>query len=646
MKKLIWSFLLLITLAAIAQAQRLPTGVVPEHYQLTFTPNLQDARFDGDEFIDLRVLKPMTIITLNSAEIKFISATVESHGSTLNAKVTLDDDREQANLILPRTLAVGPARLHIVFTGILNDKLRGFYLSETPTRRYAVSQFEPTDARRAFPCFDEPDKKAAFDITLVVDKGDTAISNEKLVSDTPGPGDHKHTLKFATTKKLSTYLIALLVGDFQCIDGSADGVPIRACATPDKRDQGKFALAAAEYVMHYYDEYFGIQYPFGKLDLIAIPDFEAGAMENAGAITYRESVMLLDPKVATVDNYETVAAVVAHEMAHQWFGDLVTMKWWDNLWLNEGFATWMETKPLTKWKPEWHEELTEVSETNRTLTLDALKNTHPIRQKADTPDEINQQFDGISYGKAASVLRMVEYYVDPELFRKGTQNYLRAHSYGNATAEDFWTAITQASGKPADKIMSSFVVQPGEPLLHVSQESGGLTVSQERFFSDRQLLGTGQQTWTVPVCWRPVAADGRGSCFLLTSGGDQTKAPATAPVFANGFGHGYFRNEYEPAMRDKFSRELESGLNPAERITLLGDEWALVHVGRISISSYLDLLGQLKGEPERQVWSGVLSSLEYVDDKLVSDQDREQFHQFVRNLLKPVYTELGSATDP
>lgn len=645
MKNFFLAFVMVAFSVACA-AQRLPAGIVPEHYQLTFTPNLKDATFSGDEIIDVRLVKPATTIMLNAAEIKFVSATIESHGATLNAKVTTDDDREQANIIAPHMIAAGSARLHIAFTGILNDKLRGFYLSETPKRRYAVTQFESTDARRAFPCFDEPDKKATFDITLIVDKGDTAISNEKLVSDTAGPGDSQHTLKFATTKKLSTYLVALLVGDFQCLDGSADGIPIRACSTPDKKDQGKFALESAEYIMHYYNDYFGIKYPFGKLDLIAIPDFEAGAMENAGAITYRESFMLLDPKVATVDNYELVASVVAHEMAHQWFGDLVTMKWWDNLWLNEGFATWMESKPVAKWKPEWHEELNEVAETSRTLNLDSLKNTRPIRQKAETPAEINELFDGIAYGKAGSVLRMVEHYVGPELFRQGVHNYLLAHSYGNATAEDFWTAITQASNKPADKIMSSFVVQAGEPLLHVSQESGGqISVSQERFFSDRQLLGTTQQVWTVPVCWRAAADGSTSSCFLLQSRGQEEKASGNAPIVANADGHGYYRTEYEPSLRDRLSKQLETGLNPSERIFMLGDEWALMRVGRLSISNYLDLAAELKGERLRPVWGEVLSSLEYINDKLLNDQDREQFRQFVRNLLRPAYAQLANAQD-
>jgi len=638
--------LMVLLFTAVVEAQRLPAGVIPEHYQLTFTPDLPNATFSGDEFIDIRLLKPTATITLNAAEIKFGTATIESHGTTVTAKVTTDEDREQANIIASSPIAAGPARLHIVFTGILNNKLRGFYLSETSKRRYAVTQFEPTDARRAFPCFDEPDKKATFDITLILDKGDTAISNEKLISDTPGPGDGKHTFRFATTKKLPTYLMAMLVGDFQCLEGSVDGTPIRACATPDKKDQGQFALEAERYVLHYYNDYFGIPYPFGKLDLIAIPDFEAGAMENAGAITYRESDMLLDPKIATVDNYERVASVVAHETAHQWFGDLVTMKWWDNLWLNEGFATWMESRPLTRWKPEWHEELGEVLETNRTLDLDALNSTRPIRQRADTPDEINELFDGIAYGKAASVLRMVEYYVQPEVFRTGVQNYLRAHSYGNATAEDFWNAIAQASRKPVDKIMSSFMIQPGEPLLHVSQESNGqFSISQERLFSDRKLLGTTQQIWTIPVCWRPLSQENGGSCTILSSRGVPNVGSAKAPIYPNADGHGYYRSEYEQSLRDQLGKQLETGLHPAERISMLGDEWALMRVGRISIGHYLDLVSTLKGERLRQVWQEALDSIDYIHDELISDQERDLFRQFVRNLLKPVYNALANSTE-
>ncbi len=308
-------------------------------------------------------------------------------------------------------------------------------------------QFESTDARRAFPSFDEPALKATFDISLVVDAGDTALSNGPIASDTPGPAAGKHTLHFARTPRMSTYLVAFLVGDFQCTAGEQDGVTIRVCSTPDKVALTSYGVDFAKYALHYYNNYFGIPYPLKKLDLIALPDFEAGAMENFGAITYRETALLIDPKTASTGAKKEVALVIAHEMAHQWFGDLVTMQWWDNLWLNEGFATWMENKPVAALHPEWNIDQTVASDLDNTLNLDAQPTTRPIRSKADTPDEINQMFDGIAYGKASDVLLTVENYLGPETFRNGVRAYLAAHLYANATAEDFWNAQTATSHK-------------------------------------------------------------------------------------------------------------------------------------------------------------------------------------------------------
>src|ERR1035437_4082981 len=345
---------LLLVLMKPACAQRLPATVLPEHYTLTLTPDLKAATFSGVESIDVTVKTPVSSITLNSAEITFQSVPVSAAGQKQNADVSLDAEKQQATFTFPAPIPAGNAKLTIVYTGILNNELRGFYLSKTARRNYAVTQFESTDARRAFPSFDEPAFKATYDITLIVDAGDTAISNTPIESDTPGPAEGKHTLTFFTTPKMSTYLVAFLVGDFQCTTGASDGVTIRSCATPDKVALTPYALDVAKFVLHYYNNYFGIPYPLKKLDLIALPDFEAGAMENFGAITYRETDMLIDPRTASVDAKKMVAIVVAHEMAHQWFGDLVTMQWWDNLWLNEGFATWMENKSVAMMHPEWN----------------------------------------------------------------------------------------------------------------------------------------------------------------------------------------------------------------------------------------------------------------------------------------------------
>ncbi len=655
MRRTLFHCIILFIFPLCALGQRLPLGAVPVQYRLTFTPDFQTRTFTGEEVITIRLIKPTNSITLNAAEIKFNAASVEVGRTSIPAKAFLDADRETAKIIASRPLPAGLVKLHISFTGELNDKLRGFYFSQSGGRKYAVTQFEPTDARRAFPCFDEPDRKATFDITIVADKTDTAISNSKIVSDAPGPGENKQTIHFAVTPKMSTYLVAMLVGQFECAEGSADGIPIRACGVPGKKQLGGFAVQAAEYFLHYYDSYFAMKYPWSKLDMIALPDFEAGAMENIGAITYREDALLIDEKHASLAAQKRVAIDIAHEMAHQWFGDLVTMKWWDNLWLNEGFATWMESKPVAEWKPEWKQPLDDVSATGRTLELDSLTTTRPIRSRADTNDEINEQFDGISYGKANAVLRMVESYVTPRVFRQGVNNYLKAHSYGNATAEDFWGAITKVSGKPVNKVMSSFVVQPGVPLISIFQHGAEAGLMQERFFSDRQLLGSARdQVWTIPVCLKQLppagtqvesAAPGgeqNGKCVLFT--GKQQTVPlpgGSGTVVLNAGAHGYYRSDYSAESRKAIAVAAEHALTPAERISLLDDEWALARVGRESLAEYMDLLEALRADREPVVVEKVLSVIEDIRDSLVAESEQPAFRAWVRAYLRPIYADLN-----
>src|SRR5271166_377134 len=404
MKRIFAVVTFLVLTISIATAQRLPETARPDNYKLTFTPDLDNAKFEGDETIAIRVLKPTSSITLNAVDIDFHDVTIASGGALQKAKVTPLKEKEVVVLTVEKPLSDGPATIHVTYSGILNNEMRGLYLGKDDQgRKYASTQFESTDARRAFPSFDEPDYKATFDITAVADKGLTAISNQKIVSDEPGPGN-KHTVRFATTAKMSSYLAALVIGNFEYIEGEADGIPIRVYATPGKKEMGRFALESASYILTYYDKYFGIKYPYGKLDLVGIPDFSAGAMENTGCITFREVILLIDEKQGSVDLKKTIASVIAHEMAHQWFGDLVTMAWWDDIWLNEGFATWMESKPVEAWKPEWNVNLDDVSATGGALSVDSLANTRPIHQAADTPAQIQELFDGIAYGKAASVL--------------------------------------------------------------------------------------------------------------------------------------------------------------------------------------------------------------------------------------------------
>ena len=355
--------------------------------------------------------EPTAKVVLNAFEIEFREVTIGSGAAAQTAKVTLDEASQTATLTVPRPLAKGDTEIHAKFSGILNSKLRGFYISKTKLRKYAVTQFESTDARRAFPCFDEPSFKATFAVTLTIDRGDTAISNGKVLSDVPGPAITQHTMKFSTSPKMSSYLVAMTVGDFKCLEGAADNIPIRICATPDKRDLTRIALESAQQVLRFYNSYYAIKYPFGKLDVVAVPDFAAGAMENTGAIFYRETDLLAETKSASVGTRKTIASILAHEMAHQWFGDLVTMQWWDDIWLNEGFATWMANKPLAAAHSDWNVDVDEAEENRTALGLDSLNTTRPIHNDVSTPAQIDEAFDAIAYQKGAAVLRMLESYV-------------------------------------------------------------------------------------------------------------------------------------------------------------------------------------------------------------------------------------------
>jgi aminopeptidase N/puromycin-sensitive aminopeptidase len=637
--------LCLFSAAPNASAERLSTTVRPEHYALTLTPDLKAATFSGVETIDVTLAEPSATITLDSAEIAYQSVTVKAGGKEQTGTVALDADKEQATFTFPSAVPAGKATLSIAYTGILNGQLRGFYLSKTAKRNYAVTQFESTDARRAFPSFDEPAFKATFDVSLVIDAGDTGISNGPIISDTPGPGDGKHTLKFLTTPKMSTYLLAFLVGDFQCTSGESDGVAIRACATPDKVALTPYSVDVAKYVLHYYDEYFGIHFPLKKLDLIALPDFEAGAMENFGAITYRETAMLIDPKTASVGAKKEVALVIAHEMAHQWFGDLVTMQWWDNIWLNEGFATWMENKPVAAMHPEWDIDQLVAGDEVGTLNLDAQPTTRAIRAKADTREEIEEMFDGISYGKASDVLLAVENYLGPETFRKGVHAYLSAHEYGNATAEDFWGAQTATSHKPVDKIMESFVAQPGEPLLTFGEPANAsVQVSQRRFFLSPSIQPDPAQKWTIPVCFK--TGSDRQDCEVLSPSDSSLKVPGTSVFFANAGGKGYYRSAYPPSVYAALVTNAETDLSPTERISFAGDEWAQVRANKATVGDYLDLVTALKADPSAEVLGSAFGGVNSIYERVAgTPEEKAAIAAWLRATFGPEYAKMPPPSD-
>jgi aminopeptidase N/puromycin-sensitive aminopeptidase len=647
MKRILAVLICVLAAFSVAGAQRLPEVARPENYKLTFTPNLETATFQGDETISVRVLKPTSEITLNAADIDIHEATITSGGTTQKVSGTCDKEKEEALLTVEKPLAPGAATIHITYAGKLNDEMRGLYLGKDDQgRKYAASQFEATDARRAFPSFDEPDYKATFDITAVAEKGLVAISNQKIVSDTPGPGD-KHTVRFATTARMSSYLAALVVGNFEYIEGEADGIPIRVYSTPGKKEMGKFALESAEHILSYYDKYFNIKYPYGKLDLIGLPDFSAGAMENTGCITFREVILLIDEKQGSIDLKKTIASVIAHEMAHQWFGDLVTMKWWDDIWLNEGFATWMSSKPIEAWKPEWNFNLDDVSETAGTLNTDSLANTRPIHQAAETPAQITELFDGIAYGKAAAVLRMLESYLGEETFRAGVNAYIQQHQYANATANDFWDAQAKTSKKPVDQIMPTFVKQAGVPIINVkSQCTGGsttVTLDQRRYYYDREKFeAPNDELWQVPLCMRSSVGNGAAKCELLTKKQETFTLPGCSSwVLANAGATGYYRVGYQPDAVRTLAKDAESKLSPAERIALQADVWASVRVGREPVGDYLAFAQGLGSDRNRAVLEDVLGRLNFIGEYLVTDNDRYSYQNWLRQYLTPILKDVG-----
>ena len=634
-----------------AGAQRLPDTAIPEHYTMAFDVDLARARFTGSETIHVRIPRQTTRIVLHAAEIDFQQVKIASAGASEQvAEVTLNGQAQTATLAVARPVAPGQAEISLRFAGRLNDDLRGFYLSHANNRRYAVTQLESTDARRAFPCFDEPVYKATFDISLTLDHGDTAISNGRLLSDTPGPGEGRHTLKFATSPKMSSYLVAMAVGDFKCLSDRAGDVPIRICTTPDKAQMGRLALDWAKRLLTFFNGYFAIKYPFEKLDVVAVPDFAAGAMENTAAIFYRESSLLTDSAAASRQTEKNIAEILSHEMAHQWFGNLVTMRWWDDLWLNEGFATWMESVPLATLRPDWEMDVDDALETRSALGLDSLRTTRAIRAPVETPDEIEALFDTITYEKGASVMRMLEAYLGREAFRDGVNAYLARFAYGNATSADFWTVMTASSRQPVDRILPTFVNQPGAPLLEASASCRGdatmVTVTERRFFLDPKLMKRPDRSlWQVPICIRR-AGESTSRCHLVTR---RTEVLAAGPGCANwtvvnAGARSYVRVAYAPEMLRKLTPVVAAVLTAPERLALAADTWDLVRAGQQTVSEYFEIARQFNSERVSGVLGEVTRRLQFIHDVLAGPDTRPRLEAWVGELLGPLYAEVGPAT--
>ncbi|HEX5435300.1 MAG TPA: M1 family aminopeptidase, partial [Candidatus Angelobacter sp.] len=464
----------------------------------------------------------------------------------------------------------------------------------------------------------------------------------------PLPGGARHKITFSTSLKMSTYLVALAIGDWQCLQSTADGIPVRVCATPENKNAGKFALDAAVHSLEFYDRWYGLKYPFGKLDLVAIPDYEWGGMENTASIFFRETALLLneDESKASVFSLQGHAVTIAHEIAHQWFGDLVTAAWWDDIWLNEGFATWMSDKPVEAWHPEWNLEASATASAQQIIGLDSLAAARAIHGNPNTPGEIKEMFDGITYQKGAAVLRMLEAYVGPEVFRKGVNFYLKEHANGNATSQDFWRAVAKVSGKPVDKIMPTFVLQAGVPIVSVkgSCQAGheSLSLEQQRFYiSAQKPAAATAQLWDIPVCVK--TENGRKpECSLLSNPNEKAKLKSCAGwYFANSDAKGYYRVFYDDAQNlTRLSSAAETALNAPERIALVEDTWAMARAGKYPIGTFMQMAREMRSEREQLVVARIAAFMTRAGS-LISAEQKTKYNKIIRDQFAPLARELG-----
>ncbi|MGZ8530036.1 MAG: M1 family metallopeptidase [Candidatus Binatia bacterium] len=595
---------------------RLPTSVIPERYEIKLTPDLSLWTFAGQVKIAVEVRQAVREVVLNAAELSIQSVTLRhANGAVLHGNAQSDEANEQAVLSFPDIVAPGNYQLQIQFTGILNDKLHGFYRSlykdaEGQDKPLASTQFESTDARRAFPCWDEPAFKAVYQVTLVIDEKLTAISNARVIDETVLPGTGKKAVRFADTMKMSTYLVAFIVGDFEATEPvEADGVELRVLAVPGKKKLADFAVAIGKASLEHFSQYYGIPYPGDKLDLIAIPDFASGAMENLGAITFRETALLVDSDKATRAELERVADVVSHENAHMWFGDLVTMQWWNGLWLNEAFATFMEMLAVDAWKPEWRRWDSFAVSRAAAMQVDGLKSTRPIEFPVERPEEAAGMFDVLTYEKGASVLRMLEQYLGAAKFRDGIRLYLKKHAYANAETTDLWDALEESTQQPVRTLMDSWIFQPGYPLVSVEISGRTLRLSQQifRYLHDGS---DSERRWHVPIFLRAGTPAGVVSkTLLLTEKAQQVAFDAPVDwVVVNAGAHGFYRVHYSHELLTALRQGMTTQLTAVERFSLVNDAWAATLAGIVSLTDYLELIDLMTGETDVNVWATMIAS--------------------------------------
>lgn len=627
---------------------RLPTNAIPRHYRVRIEPDLSNETFTGSVEIDIELAAAANEIVLNSQDLNIITTSVNDQA----VSCSIDDVAHR--LTLTGDFSAGDATVALSFSGSFNDQLVGFYLSRFADdagveHKIATTQFEATHARKAFPCWDEPAFKATFDLVMVIAQGDEAIANSAELSRTP-TNDGRVEVAFATTMKMSTYLVAFVVGPLEMSETiDVDGTPLRVVHAPGRDPKlAEFALDVGAFALRYFSDYFGIGYPGDKVDLVAIPDFAFGAMENLGCITFREALLLVDPTSATQPELQRAADVINHELAHMWFGDLVTMKWWNGLWLNEAFATFMEMRCTDAYRPEWQRWVDFGLSRSAAFETDAMASTRPIEFQVTSPEEAEGMFDILTYEKGAAVVRMLEQFLGADNFRSGIRRYIRQHAYGNAETTDLWDAIEAETSKgsggvPVRRMMDSWIFQGGFPEIAVELSPNGrsVTISQQRFRYEGADEST-DQLWVVPIRyrWQPVSGEPVTDQILLETESVEIELPAEASwLLANAEGASFVRASYPPETMEKLAEVAFDSLAAVERYALIDDAWAAVLAGGMTASNFLTLLEMLTAEHDRSVWQRLIGGFAALD-RLLDEDSRVKFQAVVHDALAPALAGL------
>lgn len=613
--------------------------VAPENYALEFEPNLKNFTFIGKEIIRINCKKPTSLLKLHAAELKITKSNISLLGKQYSVKTKLVKKSEELQINLGRKVK-GTIDLHLEFTGILNDRLLGFYRSKYvekgKTKYLATTQFEAADARRAFPCWDEPAAKATFDISIIADGKNVAISNMPVISKKRIGKKTRYT--FDRTPIMSTYLIYLGVGDFEFLSGRQGKISVRVVTTKGNKSKGKYALDLGKKLIKSYGDYFGIKYPLPKLDLIAIPDFAAGAMENWGAITFRETILLYDPKTSSTRTKQFIAEVISHEIAHMWFGNLVTMKWWNDLWLNESFATFMATKFVDKFYPDWDlwDQFVEDA-MNVAMGLDSLKSSHPIDVNVRKTSEIREIFDAISYDKGGCILRMLEDFVTEANFRKGLKQYLKDFKYQNAEGKDLWDAIGKISKLPVRSLINTWIKQVGFPLLEVEKQNSKLKLKQKRFLmepSKSHMKGK----WSIPIS---IGFEKPLQKKLLTKTSESVSLKNSDFVVNYGR-HGFYRVKYDQSTLLDLKYAVEQKSIPyIDRWAIQNDLYALCIAGEESLQNYLDFSDAYTNEENYLVSTNVANNLNSLGFRTYNEPYADDIKAYTIHYFKTIFTRLG-----